>query len=145
MAVGDAYVFPGFLTPVLTQLFFPKPLTTFLTCFCRGERQKFAGKKSHLNWGLNIQPPGLESNMLTTGLLKFGFTPLIPNHIKPTFKDPTKETFWKLDNLSSMYDLDLSKWNLQIALLLNISVLLWSNLDRWTGACTDTSTYTKVS
>ena len=23
MAVGDAYVFPGFLTPVLTQLFFP--------------------------------------------------------------------------------------------------------------------------
>ena len=29
MAVGDAYVFPGFLTPVLTQLFFPKPPTTF--------------------------------------------------------------------------------------------------------------------
>ena len=25
MTVGDAYVFPGFLTPVLTQLFFPKP------------------------------------------------------------------------------------------------------------------------
>ena len=33
MAVGDAYVFPGFLTPVLTQLFFPKPPTAFLTCF----------------------------------------------------------------------------------------------------------------
>ena len=32
MVVGDAYVFPGFLTPVLPQLFFPKPLTTFLTC-----------------------------------------------------------------------------------------------------------------
>ena len=31
MAVGDAYVFPGLLTPVLTQLFFPKPPTTFLT------------------------------------------------------------------------------------------------------------------
>ena len=31
MAVGDAYVFPGFLTPVLTQLFFPKLPTTFLT------------------------------------------------------------------------------------------------------------------
>ena len=29
MAVGDAYVFPGFLTPVLTQLFFPKPSTVF--------------------------------------------------------------------------------------------------------------------
>ena len=29
MAVGDAHVFPGFLTPVLTQLFFPEPPTTF--------------------------------------------------------------------------------------------------------------------
>ena len=48
MAVGDAHVFPGFLTPVLTQLFFPKPQTTFLTCFCRGERRKYAGKKSRL-------------------------------------------------------------------------------------------------
>ena len=38
MVVGDAYVFPGFLTPVLSQLFFPKSPTTFLTCFCRGER-----------------------------------------------------------------------------------------------------------
>ena len=39
MAVGDAYVFPGFLTPVLTKLFFPKLPTTFLTCFAevRGE------------------------------------------------------------------------------------------------------------
>ena len=61
MAVGDTYVFPGFLTPVLTQLFFPKPPTTFLT----GERQKYAGKKSRLNWGSNSQPPGHESNMLT--------------------------------------------------------------------------------
>ena len=66
MAVGDAYVFPGFLTPVLTQLFFPKPLTTFLTCFCRGERRKYAGKKSRLNRGSNSQPPGHESDTLTT-------------------------------------------------------------------------------
>ena len=66
MAVGDAYVFPGFLTPVLTQLFFPKPPTTFLTCFCRGERRKYAGKKSRLNRGSNSQPPGHESDMLTT-------------------------------------------------------------------------------
>ena len=29
MAVGDAHVFPDFLTPVLTQLFFPNPWTTF--------------------------------------------------------------------------------------------------------------------
>ena len=66
MAVGDAYVFPGFLTAVLTQLFFPKPPTTFLTCFCRGERRKYAGKKSRLNQGSNSQPPGHESDMLTT-------------------------------------------------------------------------------
>ena len=66
MAVGDAYVFPGFLTPVLTQLFFPKPLTTFLTCFCRGERPKYAGNKSCLYRGSNSQPPGHESDMLTT-------------------------------------------------------------------------------
>ena len=46
MAVGDALVFPGFLTPVLTQLFFPKPLTTFLTCFWRGKRGKYTRKSS---------------------------------------------------------------------------------------------------
>ena len=66
MAVGDAYVFPGFLTPVLTQLFFPKPPTTFLTCFCRAERRKYAAKKSHLNRESNSQPPGQESDTLTT-------------------------------------------------------------------------------
>ena len=66
MAVGDAYVFPGFLTPVLTQLFFPKPPTTFLTCFCRGERRKYDRKKSRLTRGSNSQPPGHESDTLTT-------------------------------------------------------------------------------
>ena len=67
MAVGDALVLPGFLTPVPIQLFFPKPPTTFLTCFCRGERGKYAGKKSLLNQGSNSQPPGYESDTLTTG------------------------------------------------------------------------------
>ena len=33
----------------LTQPFFPKPPTTFLTCFCKGERRKYAGKKSRLD------------------------------------------------------------------------------------------------
>ena len=60
------HMFPGFLTPVLTQLFFAKPPTTFLTCFCRGERRKYAGKKSRLNRGSNSQPPGHESDTLTT-------------------------------------------------------------------------------
>ena len=72
MAVGGAYVFPGFLTPVLTQLFFPKPSTTFLTCLCRGERRKYAVKKSCLNRGLNSQPPGHESDTLTTELPRQG-------------------------------------------------------------------------
>ena len=45
MAAGDAHVFPGLLTPVLPQLFFPKPPTSFLTCFCRGEGRKYARKK----------------------------------------------------------------------------------------------------
>ena len=58
--------FPGFLTPALTQLFLPKPPTTFLTCFRRGERRKYAGKKSRLNRGSNSQPPGHESVTLTT-------------------------------------------------------------------------------
>ena len=60
------HVFLGFLTPVLTQLFFPKPTTTFLTCFCRDERRKYARKKSRFNGGLNSQPPGHESDTLTT-------------------------------------------------------------------------------
>ena len=66
MVVGEAHVFPGFLTLVLTQLFFPKPPTTFLTCFFRGERRKYAGKKSHPNRGSNSQPPSHESDTLTT-------------------------------------------------------------------------------
>ena len=65
MAVGDARVCPGFLTPVHTQLFFPKPPTTFLTCFCGGERRIYAGKKVRLNRVSNSQPPGHESDTLT--------------------------------------------------------------------------------
>ena len=59
------YMFPGFVTPALTQLFFPKPPTTFLTCFCRGERRKYAGKKSRLNRGSKSQPSGHQSDTLT--------------------------------------------------------------------------------
>ena len=45
MAVGDAHVSPGFLTPVQTQLFFPKPPPTFLIYFCIGEKRKYAERK----------------------------------------------------------------------------------------------------
>ena len=54
MTVGDAHVFPGFLTPVLTQLFFPKLPSTFLTCFCRGERRQKRGKESSPQMGINL-------------------------------------------------------------------------------------------
>ena len=47
--------------------FFPRPTTTFLTCFSRGERRKYAEKKFRLNWVSNSQPPGHESDTLTTG------------------------------------------------------------------------------
>ena len=43
MAVSDAHVFPGFLTPVLTQLFFRKHPTTFLKC--RSERRNTPERK----------------------------------------------------------------------------------------------------
>ena len=63
--VGDAHVFPGFTTPVLTQLFFPKSPTTFLTCFSRRERRKYAGEKVRLKRESNSQPLGHESDTLT--------------------------------------------------------------------------------
>ena len=66
MTVGGGPMFPGFLTPVLTQLLFPRPQTTFLTCFCRGDTRKYAQKKVRLNRGSNTQPSGHESDTLTT-------------------------------------------------------------------------------
>ena len=73
MAVGDAYVFPGFLTPVLTQLFFPKPPTTFLTCICRGKKRKYAGYALHspqfYDWCLSV--PRLVSVSSTIGVCQF--------------------------------------------------------------------------
>ena len=57
MAVGDSHVFAGFLTPVLTQLFFPKPSTTFPKCL-RGERRKYAGKNVRMERISNSQPSG---------------------------------------------------------------------------------------
>ena len=79
MAVRGAYVFPGFITPVLAQLLFPKPPTTFLTCFCRGERLKYTGKKVCLNRGSSSQPEGHESDTLTTEPPRWGLKALGQN------------------------------------------------------------------
>ena len=73
MAVGDGNVYPGFLPPVLTQLFYPKTPTTFLTYFSSGERRKYARKKVFLNRVSNSQPPGHESDTLTTGPPGLGY------------------------------------------------------------------------
>ena len=40
------HVFPGFLTPLLTQLFFPKSPTTFLTCLCRERKVASIGDQT---------------------------------------------------------------------------------------------------
>ena len=65
MAVGDAHVFPGFLQPVLTQLSFQSH-RLFSHILSRGERRKYAEKKVHLKRESNSQPPGHESDTLTT-------------------------------------------------------------------------------
>ena len=52
MAVGDTRV--SWLSHTKTNTtFFPKPPTTFLACFNRGDRGKNAGKKVRLNRGSN--------------------------------------------------------------------------------------------
>ena len=50
-------MYPDFHTPVLTQLFLPKLLITFLT-YIRGEERKIAGKNVCCDPVSNLQPPG---------------------------------------------------------------------------------------
>ena len=71
MAVGDTRVSWLFHTST-NKNFFPKPPTTFLTCFCIGERRKYAGEKFRLNRVSNSQPPGHESE--TSGSDKSAWT-----------------------------------------------------------------------
>ena len=65
MVVGDAHVFPGFLTPVLTQLSFQshRLLFSYASTEVRGENKP--EKKVRLNQVSNPQPPGHESDTLT--------------------------------------------------------------------------------
>ena len=66
MAVGDAHVFPGFLTPVLTQLSFQSHRLLFSHASAEVRGEKYAEKKVCLNRVWNSQPPGRESDTLTT-------------------------------------------------------------------------------
>ena len=66
MAVGGTHVFPGFLTPALTQISFQshKLLSSHASAEMRGETDP--ERKFRRKWVLNSQPLGHESNMLTT-------------------------------------------------------------------------------
>ena len=65
MVVGDTRV--SWLPHTSTNTTcFPKPQTTFLTCFSRGERRKYAGKKVCFKRVSNSQPAGHESDTHTT-------------------------------------------------------------------------------
>ena len=56
MEVGDTDV--SWLSHTSTNTtFFPKPLTTLLTCF-RGERQKYTRTKVLSQQSIELQPPG---------------------------------------------------------------------------------------
>ena len=67
MAIGDTHDCVFWLSQTSANTtFFPKLQTTFLTCFCRGLRQKYVGKRVLLNQVSNSQPSGHESEMLTS-------------------------------------------------------------------------------
>ena len=99
-------MFPDFLTPVLTQPFFPKPPTTFITCFCRGERRKYSGKKVRLNRGSNSQPPGHVSDTLQPNLK------LVPVVSLSTTEIAEITRFKKKTDLQGMNTLDRSKFQI---------------------------------
>ena len=62
---------------LLTQLFFPKPPTTFLICFCRGEKRKYAVRKvaSTRNQTHNHQVISLTRSQLSHPGGAFKFNP----------------------------------------------------------------------
>ena len=65
MALGDAHVFCGFVTPIQTTVFLMPP-AVFLTCF-RGERRNTPERKFALSQlGIKLKPPVHESDTLTT-------------------------------------------------------------------------------
>ena len=66
MAVSDTHDSVAWLSHTSTNTTsFPKPPTTFLTCF-RGETGKYVREKVCLNQVSNSQPLGHESDTLTS-------------------------------------------------------------------------------
>ena len=54
MAVDDAHVFPGFLTPVLTRLFYPKLPTTFSLSASAEVKAKIRQKEKSPKLGIRL-------------------------------------------------------------------------------------------
>ena len=67
MAVGDAHLFPGFLTPVLTLLSFQSHRLLFSLALAE-VRSKNTPERKFASTRDQTQPPGQESDMLTTEL-----------------------------------------------------------------------------
>ena len=65
MAIYNAHVFPGFLTPILTQISFQSHRLLFSHALAEVRRRKYAAKKFRLNRVSNSQPLGHESDTLT--------------------------------------------------------------------------------
>ena len=65
MTVGDAYVFSGFLTPVLIQLSFQSHQLLFSHASAEVRGENMPQRKVRLNRGSNSQPSGHESDTLT--------------------------------------------------------------------------------
>ena len=66
MAVGEARVFPGFLTQVLTQISFQSHRLLFPHASAEVRSENTPERKVRLNRVSNSQPPSHESETLTT-------------------------------------------------------------------------------
>ena len=66
MAVDDAFMFPGFLTPVLKQLSFQSLRLLFSHALTEVRGESTPKRKGRLNRVSKSQPPGHESDTLTT-------------------------------------------------------------------------------
>ena len=97
-------MFPGFLMQVLTQLSFPKPLTTFLTCI-REEGETLCKKKFCHNQVSNVQRPGHKSDAC---LLNYSFRQLDKKSVNSL---PNKKfSEWsKLKTLADKTNLTISR------------------------------------
>ena len=66
MAVGDAHVLPGFLTPVLTHISFQSQRLLFSHASAEVKGEKSPERNLASTGSRNHKPPGHESDTLTT-------------------------------------------------------------------------------